>query len=230
MIKRVNFTGRRRIPRAKVDIEVYDGTPRSFDATINLEELQLLPEAAVFLEATSRGSTVIKRFAFGEVGCIRPPEDRSLTEVEGENIFFTLKVVNLTDRRLLGIAEHIRPQRAGKQTAAGRRGILPVEPAELGQELWRLQFGEQDVFLLVLCGVVRYVAAARLLVDSASLPQTGTTKRMVSEPGYATSGWCAGAIRPKLLRRVGPTRAMPLEFRRPLSKFGVPLTSLAVLL
>jgi hypothetical protein len=149
MIKRVNFTGRRRIPRAKVDIEVYDGTPRRFDATINLDGLQLLPEAAVFLEATSRGSTVIERFTFGEVGSIRPPKERLLKEVEGENIFFTLKVVDLTDRRLLGIAEHIRPERAGTQTAAGRRGILPVEPAELGQELWQLQFGEQDVFLLV---------------------------------------------------------------------------------
>jgi hypothetical protein len=37
----------------------------------------------------------------------------------------------------------------GKQTEAGRRGILPVESAPLGQRLWRLDFREQDVFLLV---------------------------------------------------------------------------------
>src|SRR5437763_739146 len=30
-----------------------------------------------------------------------------------------------------------------------RRGILPIEPAELGQELWRLDFGEHDVTLQV---------------------------------------------------------------------------------
>jgi hypothetical protein len=49
----------------------------------------------------------------------------------------------------LGIAEHIRPQRAGKQTVAGRRGILPIEPVDLGQQLWRLEYRDHDVFLLV---------------------------------------------------------------------------------
>ena len=39
MIKRVNFTGRRRIPRDRIDIEVHDGQPRTFDAKIDLEEL-----------------------------------------------------------------------------------------------------------------------------------------------------------------------------------------------
>jgi len=151
MIKRVNFTGRRRIPRDRVDIEVYDGEPRRFDASIELGDIPLPPHAAVFLEATCAGSTAVERFDFGEVGSIRSPVNRSLREIEGQNIFFALKVVDRTERfgRLLGVAEHIRPQRAGKQTAAGRRGILPIEPAEIGQELWRLKFAEHDVFLLV---------------------------------------------------------------------------------
>ena len=151
MIKRVNFTGRRRIPRDRVDIEVYDGQPRTFDAAIDLDGIPLLPRAAVFLEAMCAGSNVVERFNFGEVGNIAPPKDRCLKEVEGENVFFAVKVVDRTERfgRLLGIAEHIRPQRAGKQTAAGRRGILPVEPTDLGQQLWKLEFKEHDVHLLV---------------------------------------------------------------------------------
>lgn len=150
-IKRVNFTGRRRIARDRVDIAVYDGQPRTFDATINLEGLSFLPRAAVYLEATCAGSTVIERFQFGEVGGVQPPPSRALAKLEGENVFFTLKVVDRTERfgRILGIAEHIRPQRAGKQTVTGRRGILPIEPVELGQQLWRLDFQEHDVFLFV---------------------------------------------------------------------------------
>ena len=150
-IKRVNFTGRRRIARNRVDIEVYDGQPRTFDATINLEGLSFLPHAAVYLEATCAGSTVIERFQFGEVGSVQPPPSRALAKLEGENVFFTLKVVDRTERfgRILGIAEHIRPQRAGKQTVTGRRGILPIELVELGQQLWRLDFQEHDVFLFV---------------------------------------------------------------------------------
>ncbi len=151
-IKRVNFTGRRRIARDRVDIAVYDGQPRTFDATINLEGLSFLPHAAVYLEATCAGSTVIERFQFGEVGNVQPPPSRALAKLEGENVFFTLKVVDRTEQfgRILGIAEYIRPQRAGKQTVTGRRGILPIEPFELGQQLWRLDFrNDHDVFLLV---------------------------------------------------------------------------------
>jgi hypothetical protein len=151
MIKRVNFTGRRRIPRDRVDIEVYDGQPRRFHATINLDGFQFLPHAAVVLEATCAGSSAIERFEFGEVENIHAPSDRRLIEIQGQNVFFSLKVIDRSKRfgRLLGVADHIRPQRAGKQTVAGRRGILPLEPAELGQEVWRLEFRDHDVFLLV---------------------------------------------------------------------------------
>lgn len=113
MIKRVNFTGRRRIPRDRVDVSVYDGQPRTFDAVISIDDLSLLSHAAVFLEATCAGSTVIERFAFGEVGRIQPPPSRVLTHLDGENVFFTLKVVDRKERfgRIVGVAEHIRPQR-----------------------------------------------------------------------------------------------------------------------
>ena len=74
-----------------------------------------------------------------------------LAGLAGENVFFTLKVVDRTDKfgRILGIAENIRPIRAGKQTSTGRRGILPIERVALGEELWKLDFKEQDVFLYV---------------------------------------------------------------------------------
>jgi hypothetical protein len=163
MIKRVNFTGRRRIPRDRVQIEVLDGRPRRFNALINLDDISLLPHAAVFLEAMCAGSTVIERFPCGEVGDLQVIRDRPLDEIEGENVFFTLKVIDRTERfgRILGIAENIRPERSGKQTAAGRRGILPIEPKDLGEEIWRLEFREHDVFLLVNDKILGLVDRAR---------------------------------------------------------------------
>jgi hypothetical protein len=151
MIKRVNFTGRRRIPRTQVHIEVHDGKPRTFDAVIELDVASLPPHAGVFLEAMCAGSTVIERFDCGLVERLKPLQRRQLREVEGENVFFTLKVIDRSERfgRILGIAENIRPERSGKQTAAGRRGILPIEPRDLGEELWRLEWREHDVYLLV---------------------------------------------------------------------------------
>ena len=154
MIKRVNFTGRRRILRDRADIEVYDAQPgqsRTFDAKIDLANLPLPPHAVVSLEAMCAGSNVVRRFSFGKVAKIVPPNKRCLDDLEGENVFFTLKVVDCTEQfgQILGIAEHIRPQRAGKQTAAGRGGILPVEPRDLGQQLWHLEFTDQEVYLFV---------------------------------------------------------------------------------
>jgi hypothetical protein len=71
--------------------------------------------------------------------------------------------VDQTERfgRILGIAENIRPERAGKQTAAGRRGILPIEPRDLGEEIWQLEFKDQNVFLLVNKDVPDLVDRAR---------------------------------------------------------------------
>jgi hypothetical protein len=151
MIKRVNFTGRRRIARDRVQIEVYDGQPRRFDAMIDLADLSFPVNAAVRLEAMCAGSNVVTPFEFGTVGNLRPAADRDLRDVEGKHVFFALKVIDRTERigRLLGIAENIRPQKAGTQTATGRQGILPIKEEDLNQQLWRLDFGMHDVCLLV---------------------------------------------------------------------------------
>jgi hypothetical protein len=151
MIKRVNFTGRRRLPRRCVEATVFEGLPRRFSATINLADYNFPSDAEVVLEATSAGSNVVERIPCGAAGSVKQPTNRALTEAEGENIFFTLKVIDRqqTLGRLLGLAEHIRPELAGAPVSGGRRGILPIEPANLKQELWRLEFKDQDVVLKV---------------------------------------------------------------------------------
>lgn len=149
MIKRVNFTGRRRIPRHRVRIEVHEGPPRTFEAAIDLSEFRFPPDAAVFLEALSAGSTVVRRFSLGTAGAIQPPEDRNLNDIPGENVFFTLKVVDRSQRfgRILGLAEHIRPQ--GERSDPVGRGLLPIQPAALGEQLWRLEIREFGPCLMI---------------------------------------------------------------------------------
>lgn len=180
MIKRLNFTGRKRIPRNKINITVHDGQPRTFDATIDLHDFSFLPNAAVYLEATCAGSNIVKRFDFGEVRHIRPPENRELTDLEGQNVFFTLKVVDRSEKfgRILGLAERIHPQKTDPQPVDGQRGILPVEPFDLGQQLWRLDFRQDYVVLLV----------------NRSVP--GLTDRMRSDPLLYSS------VYPQVVRQV----------------------------
>lgn len=151
MIKRVNFTGRRRIPRSKVELQLFDGSPRRFSANIQFEVNAFPGDAEVVLEATSAGSTIVERIPCGTIDDLLQPNLRELRHVDGENVFFTLKVIDRHEQigRLLGVAEQLRPERSGEASTGGRRGILPIEPAELGQEVWRLEFTDHDVLLQV---------------------------------------------------------------------------------
>ncbi len=151
MIKRVNSTGRRRIPRSHVSIDIDDGNPAVFDAWIDLSGFEAPDDAAVVLEATCAGSNTVLRFEWGTIGSLSPPADRTLTGLNGEHVFFSLKVIDRSEKigRILGLAENIRPLKGGKKATDGRRGLLPVQQTSLGEELWRLEFRSEDVFLLV---------------------------------------------------------------------------------
>lgn len=151
MIQRVNSLGRKRIYQSSVVIEVHDGEPRTFDAVIDISDAGFPDAASVVIEGTSAGSSVVQRFACGTVGELVQPKGLALDQLTGQNIFFSLKVIDRSEQvgRLLGVAENIRPEKTGDQTVSGRKGILPVERKPLGQQLWKLDFQEHDVFLVV---------------------------------------------------------------------------------
>jgi len=152
VIKRVNSTGRRRIPQQHVQIEVCDGDPRSFDASINLAGFAAPDDALLVMEATCAGSSRVARFEWGTVASPTPPPDRLLHGLAGQHVLFTLKIIDASDpfRKLLGVAENIRPLKGGKKTATGRQGILPVELSDdLEDEPWRVEYRTSEVFLLI---------------------------------------------------------------------------------
>lgn len=79
-------------------IELLPGLPRRFNATLALDGLPFSQSSAIFLEAMCAGSPVIERFPCGEVGHPRMLREQPLGEIEGKNVFFTLKVVDRSER------------------------------------------------------------------------------------------------------------------------------------
>lgn len=217
MIKHVNFTGRRRIARSCVDIVVYEGTPRRFDATIDLAKTRMPGGAKVYLEAMCAGSPVIQRFAFGTVQTPSPPEKRILHEVTGDRVFFMLKIVDESELagRILGLAENIRPNESDKIAETGRRGILPILPQPLGQELWRVDLGEHEVCLFVNDGVPNIKERTRWdpLFQAAIYPAvvriiiTEALERGAEEDDEDQDGWPARWLR--FARDIHPERTPP---------------------
>lgn len=150
MIRRINYTGRRRIARSRVTIRLQPdpGVGWKFDADMDLAEYGFPADARVFVEAYN--ATSYMRFGFGSVGAPDAPADTRLTAITGGPLpKFRVKVVDMRSRfgLLLGVADKIVPLRADATTAS-RQSLLPVEFRELGSRVWRLDLSDWPVLEL----------------------------------------------------------------------------------
>lgn len=149
MIRRLNYTGRRKIPRSCITIRLFEhGQRRSFDAELDLQALELPSEASVFVEAYYRAA--YQRFAFGTVGELRPPAERWLDKIPQRKPLFRVKVVHAHNglARILASADQIRPLDADG-AEDHRDSLLPVEYADLGDRIWKLELDDDGPCLLL---------------------------------------------------------------------------------
>jgi hypothetical protein len=149
-INRLNYTGRRRINRRDVRIVIYDRgiQPPEFDADLRLKEYRLPADALVFVEAYRQ--TRWMRFEFGRVGALVPPIDRTLGEFDcAEGILFRVRVTSAAGRKgvVLAEADQIRAKRSDNLDDE-RVPLLPVQPADLGHLVWKVDFSDDPVLLI----------------------------------------------------------------------------------
>ena len=139
MIRKFNYTGRRKIPRTRVSIAIISNPngPPSFDASIDLTGIKLPKHAAVYVEAYRR--SFFRRFSFGTVSRITPPPDRYLVDIDPENLVrFRVKVVDASEKgKILALADKILPK-STEEEPTDKICILPVDFIDLGQCVWRL--------------------------------------------------------------------------------------------
>lgn len=147
MKRRFNYTGRKRITldRISIKINTINHTAGSFDASLNLEEMELPDHAKVYVEAYHY--TDFARFPFGTVGIMIQPGDRAISHLTNyENLRFRVLVVDETDTRglVLAHADGIRPAGVG-----WKRSILPVDFRDLGRQVWKMDYsGDEPVLML----------------------------------------------------------------------------------
>ena len=154
MIRRFNRTGRVSIPsgRATVTLRrlkrngrvpsgaVAAGVPGAtwcFDLKLDLGSYPFPPDARVRVEAW-RGNA-FQRWDWGRVGAPAEPAEpeRILSDVP-ETSQFRVSVIAADDSgRLLGLADKLRPRLPVES-------LLPLVPADLGGEVWRLDYGQGD--------------------------------------------------------------------------------------
>ena len=147
MIRRYNYTSRKKIERGMISVTLHDGEPATFEAEISLDGLNL-PEDADLTLVANRAARA-QRFQYGKVGAIVQPEDRTLTEIGGVPSFRLLVVEAGGSGRLLAVADRISPRRADGDDD-GLQSLLWVQEADIGDEVWRMNFSEGDPPMLYL--------------------------------------------------------------------------------
>ena len=149
-IRTLNYTNRKRIRREDARITIREEkSGSSFSADLRLTDYELPSDARVFVEAYRQ--TQYMRFDFGLAGAVRIPADCSLTDFDSpEGVLFRVKVVTAADPHglLLAEADQIRPRKASDDDE-NRIPLLPVVPEDLGDEIWRLEFDDQQTLLKV---------------------------------------------------------------------------------
>lgn len=149
MIRRLNYTGRVKIRREDVLVQVSsseDGV--SISANLTLADYDFPADASVSLEAYRQ--TTWMRFPYGTVGDIQAPplEKRRLAEFEApDGVLFRLKITQAGAKPiLLGVADRIP---AGSPSdEADREPLLPVFPSQLGDEIWQLDTSDEPRLLV----------------------------------------------------------------------------------
>lgn len=150
MIRRFNYTKRKTI--TKSDIKIILKEDENKDTYFDLEELDLkrydfLPEAIIRIEAWRSNSA--QRWYLGEVKNPRllSQQDRTLKDVPSTCQFKILVIDPDNSGLLYGKSNAIRPSQLTKNASS----LLPVELSEsLGQEIWKLDFGDGDQVVLLL--------------------------------------------------------------------------------
>lgn len=139
MIRRFNYTGRKKIPRSEVSFSLIE-TPENylaFDASVHLENLSLPDSANIFIEAYHYRRAYFRRFPCGTISNPKFPKNCVLEGLNpGERVMFRIKVVD-NKGRILAAADRIMPRRRDEEPS-GKLCLLHVEFVDLGDSIWRL--------------------------------------------------------------------------------------------
>lgn len=147
MIRRFNYTKRQRIEKQNVDIEIPEAEEAGdsqFIATLDLSEMDLPPDAQIVIEAKRERSS--RRFDWGTVASPHPQQDSLLTDMPPNPSFRVMVVTADGSGRLLALLPRVAARLAGGERDDSPRqdSLLWLEEKDLGQEVWRIDFGEDD--------------------------------------------------------------------------------------
>ena len=200
MLRNFNSTGRQKILNEHAQVVIHPAAREEaplFDVDLQLARYNFEPDAAVRVEAWR--TNISQRWSFGTIGQLKPPRevDRRMTVAPVESQFKVFVVAADGSGRLLGATGPIKPK-------LPRESLIPLQEKELEGEVWRVNFGDDDLPILEvnnqleqISEIVRSDAAFRSLVMPQVL-RTVLTQILLVEEADADDdeeGWHSGWLR-----------------------------------
>ena len=152
MIRRFNYTGRSRISQSVIRISLVQENSASvhFTADLDFEQLDLPPEARVYIEAYRQ--SLYERFPWGTVARPSPVGSTILTRVEAaDRVYFRVKIVDESSAQGLILAQADSISVDAPSTE--QTGLLPVKLVDLGEQVWRIEFEPEEPWLYLNCRI-----------------------------------------------------------------------------
>lgn len=160
MRRRINSTGRKKIPREYISI--VPQAEGGFICDLDLEPLELPAHGLLVVEAHRQSIT--ERFDFGTVSQPGPAGSTFLRQLKIEDATFRVKVVDPDNGRLLARADRLQPN---ENNESGRKELLTVKVKDLGPEPWKVEID---------------AAGEPVLILNEEIPAAGT--RITSDPSF----------------------------------------------
>lgn len=148
MLRRFNYTNRKRISRDDVSVVLRQTDEHlEFDADLSLlTTYDFQKECRVFVEAYRQ--TIWSRFDFGILGALESPPDRSLARFgTADGIHFRVKIADpLSHHRLVAEADGI-PLKAADGSTIPTESLLRIIQVPLDAEIFRVSYDEDGPIL-----------------------------------------------------------------------------------
>ena len=144
--RRINSTGRKRINRQCVEInmlESFPDEPLKAKVKLSLDQEGFPGDASIALEAYHRSSGM--RFDCGTIDTPSVPDVFVMDEVDRSgSVLFRLKVIdnNAEPGKLLGSAERLKPK--SEEDSDGRRSLFPIIYRDLRHDVWKVEIEQGD--------------------------------------------------------------------------------------
>ncbi len=152
MLKRINYTDRRRIPRSQIAVKVDPTDPASFTIDLPDDLLSNHDTEVAYVDITSAGSSEVLRQKLDWTGTGLGRGPYSLGRISWKKAIFDVKVVEVVGEdpgRILRRATRIKAVGAGgSPNDAASHQLLATIREPLGEQVWALRFGEPVTLVL----------------------------------------------------------------------------------